>query len=55
MDRVVEQVVTIAKKFKANKAVLLGSRARGDHSEVSDYDIAVFREAKLTPSEEAYI
>jgi len=55
LDRVLERVVAIAKKFKANKVVLFGSRARGDHSEISDYDIAVFREGKLTPSEEAYL
>lgn len=42
MDTVLEQMKAIALKYKVDKLVLFGSRARGDHSPVSDYDIAVF-------------
>jgi uncharacterized protein len=42
MDSVIEQIREIAIKYKINKLVLFGSRARGDHSPVSDYDIAIY-------------
>ncbi|NJD04760.1 MAG: nucleotidyltransferase domain-containing protein [Ruminiclostridium sp.] len=42
MDRVLEHIRQIAIKYKVEKVVLFGSRARGDNSPVSDYDIAVF-------------
>jgi predicted nucleotidyltransferase len=42
MDRVIEKVKEIALKHKIEKLVLFGSRARGDHSAVSDYDFAIF-------------
>ncbi len=42
MDSVLKQIKDIAMKYKIDKLVLFGSRARGDHSPVSDYDIAVF-------------
>lgn len=42
MDNVTRQITDISKKYKIEKLVLFGSRARGDHSPVSDYDIAVF-------------
>ena len=42
MDRVLEHIKQIAIKYKVEKVVLFGSRARGDNSPVSDYDIAVF-------------
>ena len=42
MDEVLQQIQQIAIKYKVEKIVLFGSRARGDHSPVSDYDIAVF-------------
>ena len=42
-DNVLEQLTAIALKYKIDKMVLFGSRARGDHSPVSDYDIAVFK------------
>lgn len=45
MDNVLEQIKQVALKYKVEKAVLFGSRARGDHTPVSDYDIAVFGEA----------
>jgi len=53
MDHVLAQITSIAKKYKVDKVVLFGSRARGDHNEVSDYDIAVFGEGILSPSDEA--
>ena len=43
MDCVIEQIKTISDKNKIEKVVLYGSRARGDHTSVSDYDIAVFK------------
>jgi len=39
------QKLILTKKFfryKVDKIVLFGSRARGDYSSVSDYDIAIF-------------
>lgn len=42
MDNVIEQIKEIASKYKINKVLLFGSRARGDNSSTSDYDIAVF-------------
>jgi predicted nucleotidyltransferase len=42
MDRITEGINRISKKYKIEKVLLFGSRARGDHSYVSDYDIAVF-------------
>ena len=42
MDKVIEDIKEIAKKYKVEKIILFGSRARGDHSTVSDYDFAVF-------------
>ncbi|MHB1127095.1 MAG: HI0074 family nucleotidyltransferase substrate-binding subunit [Bacillota bacterium] len=45
MDNVLEQLRQIFVKYNVEKVVLFGSRARGDHSDVSDYDIAVFEKA----------
>ncbi len=42
MDNVINQIKKIATKYNIDKIILFGSRARGDHSPVSDYDIAVF-------------
>ena len=42
MDHVLEQIKSIAIKYKVDKILLFGSRARGDNTSVSDYDIAVF-------------
>jgi predicted nucleotidyltransferase len=44
MDQVLEQVKAIAVKYQVDKLVLFGSRARGDHTPVSDYDIAVYQD-----------
>ncbi|WP_425801193.1 nucleotidyltransferase domain-containing protein [Desulfitobacterium sp. Sab5] len=51
-DKVIEQINEIARKYKINKLVLFGSRARGDHSSTSDYDIAAF-ETNLSPLDKA--
>lgn len=42
LDDVLVQINQIAIKYPIQKIVLFGSRARGDHSNVSDYDIAVY-------------
>ncbi|HBW39012.1 nucleotidyltransferase domain-containing protein [Desulfosporosinus sp. BICA1-9] len=42
MDSVLEQIKEISLQYKVDKIVLFGSRARGDYSSVSDYDIAIF-------------
>lgn len=43
MDKVLNAVRDIALKYHSvNKVVLFGSRARGDNTDKSDYDIAVF-------------
>lgn len=55
MDEVLDRVVEIARKYKAKKVILFGSRARGDHSPLSDYDIAIFEEETLSDLEKAYL
>ncbi|NLI93459.1 MAG: nucleotidyltransferase domain-containing protein [Peptococcaceae bacterium] len=52
MDQVVEQIKEIAMKYQVDKLVLFGSRARGDHTPVSDYDIAIFQKS-LSPLDQA--
>lgn len=42
MDKVLVSVAEIAAKFNIEKVILFGSRARGDNSSVSDYDIAIY-------------
>lgn len=43
MDKVLNEIKRIALNYKnINKIVLFGSRARGDNTDKSDYDIAVF-------------
>lgn len=39
--RVEEDIITLAKKNAIKKVILFGSRARGDHSQRSDIDLAV--------------
>lgn len=42
-DRVLEQITAVLQKYpNVRKAVLFGSRARGNHRPQSDYDIAVY-------------
>ena len=42
MDKVLEEIKRIASKYKnINKVILFGSRARGDNTPKSDYDIAI--------------
>ena len=42
MNMILQKVGELAGKFGASKAVLFGSRARGDNRERSDIDIAVY-------------
>ncbi len=51
-DYVLEEIKAIAIKYGIDKLVLFGSRARGDNSPRSDYDIAVFG-AQLTVKDRA--
>ena len=45
MDKILTLLAEeFAKHMQIEKAVLFGSRARGDNSERSDYDIAIFGE-----------
>lgn len=53
IDDVLNEVISIAKKYNVKKVVLFGSRARGDNEAVSDYDIAIFKD-KLTATDKAY-
>ena len=38
---VIEEIVTLAKKYDLNKVILFGSRARGDFKLRSDIDLAI--------------
>ncbi|MDO4623687.1 MAG: nucleotidyltransferase domain-containing protein [Eubacteriales bacterium] len=40
-QKIVEEIVEIAKQNKVSKVILFGSRTRGDHTRVSDIDLAV--------------
>ena len=41
-ERVVKDIVTFAKRYSVRKVILFGSRARGNNTERSDIDIAVY-------------
>lgn len=41
-DRVIKEITVFAKENSIIKIVLFGSRARGDHTERSDVDLAVY-------------
>lgn len=42
-DHVLEKIIAVLNRFpQIHKAVLFGSRARGDHRPQSDYDIAIY-------------
>ena len=40
MDAVLKKIIAVANQYSVGKAVLFGSRARGDSTQKSDYDIA---------------
>lgn len=40
VETLLSEIVRIGKKYGVNKVILFGSRARGDHTAKSDYDIA---------------
>ncbi len=40
MDAVLKKIIAVANQYGAGKAILFGSRARGDSTRKSDYDIA---------------
>lgn len=42
IEQVYSQIREIAKQHQVEKVVLFGSRARGDHQEKSDIDLAVY-------------
>ena len=42
MNAIYQQIARLGKKYHADKIVLFGSRARGDHRERSDIDLAVY-------------
>ena len=42
IDNVYNQIVEFAKELQAEKAVLFGSRARGNNKEKSDIDVAIY-------------
>ena len=49
-NQLIENIQNICKKYlSVEKVVLFGSRARGDHTPRSDYDLAVYGE--LQPNE----
>lgn len=48
-DRVLEQIIAVLRRFpQIEKAVLFGSRARGDYRPQSDYDIAIYPKGSFT-------
>ena len=46
-ERVVKDIVTFAKRNSVRKVILFGSRARGNNTERSDIDIAVYGRDQL--------
>ena len=40
-DEVIQEICEIAEKYKVEKVILFGSRARGDFRRTSDIDLAV--------------
>lgn len=53
-DSVLLQIKEIAMRYNLKKIMLFGSRARGDGTAVSDYDIAIYAE-ELSEQEKAII
>jgi predicted nucleotidyltransferase len=49
-DKKIEKLITVISQSKAvKKAVIFGSRARGDYQYNSDIDIAVYADGETTP------
>ncbi|MCE5287405.1 MAG: nucleotidyltransferase domain-containing protein [Pelosinus sp.] len=44
-DKLVYKIQEIGKKYKVERILLFGSRARGDHKSTSDIDLAVYPSA----------
>ena len=44
-EKVIQEIIALAKKYQVEKVILFGSRARGDFKELSDVDLA-FRGGK---------
>ncbi|MCI5679705.1 MAG: nucleotidyltransferase domain-containing protein [Bacteroidales bacterium] len=42
MDKLYALIAALGEKYKAEKIVLFGSRARGDNKERSDIDLAIY-------------
>ncbi|MBQ5906265.1 MAG: nucleotidyltransferase domain-containing protein, partial [Clostridia bacterium] len=42
MKKIFKDIIAVGQKHSADKIILFGSRARGDHREKSDIDIAVY-------------
>lgn len=41
-EKVIEEIIALAKKYDIKKIILFGSRARGDYHRASDIDLAVY-------------
>lgn len=49
MDKVLSEIKRISLSYKAiQKVILFGSRARGDHNEKSDIDLAVYADGEIS-------
>ena len=51
MENLKQLIVHVSQKYNINKIILFGSRARGDFSERSDIDLAIY--GTLSPAEQA--
>lgn len=47
-QKVIDEIIDLAKQYDVHKVILFGSRARGDHRERSDIDLA-FSGGKAAP------